>query len=254
MTTATIARATVCNAMTIALTGKGKAARTNAFLQIAPLSFVEALSRTESIANLRIALGTAPSERDLATAKLEWTIGRIASRLPATELPKSMADSSAKLVYARELVETKAAPPKEGAKANKLRKGQTGRRTVGQQRVVRAADEAWSQVKAELGLGTAQTQKARNDAKATAKRATRADPVRGADKGKAPSHSELVASTKAATADDAEAHIMAQLTSLAAYCKRNAKLVRAGMAAVVNTALANATKEAALRASVAAAS
>ena len=78
-------------------------------------------------------------------------------------------------------------------------------------------------------------------------------PVRGADKGKgaAPSHAELVAGDKPLTADDAEAHILAQLASLEAFCKKNAKLVRAGMATVITNAAKEARKEAALRASVA---
>lgn len=166
----------------IALKGRGKVQRELAYMQIAPLSFVENISRVESIANLRAALGASPSEAELKTAQVEWCIGRVASRLPAGEFPKGCTSDDAKLEFARAIVLHYAAPPKEGAKPRKLRAGQLGRRSPVAHKVIRAAEEAWSQVKAELGAGNAQTQAERNKAKA-AKRSTNANPVRGDGKG-----------------------------------------------------------------------
>lgn len=135
------------------LKGRGKAVRQQAYLRIAPLSFVEAQSRGESIANLRTALGAAPSEDELKAAQREWTIGRVASRLPAAEYPTGMDSSADKLEFVRKLVLYYIAPVAEGSKGRKLRKGELGRRSPVQHKAIRAADEAWSLVKAELGLG-----------------------------------------------------------------------------------------------------
>lgn len=206
----------------IALKGKGKAARELAYMQIAPLSFVENISRVESIANLRAALGAAPTEAELKTAQAEWGIGRVASRLPAGEFPKGCTDDAAKLDFARDLVLYYAAPAQEGKQARKLRAGQKGRRSVVQHKVCRAADEAWSQIKAELGLGTAQTQAERNKAK----RSTNANPVRGDGKGATkPSHSELVKPAAALTADEAVSYVTTQAATLLAFANKNAKLL-----------------------------
>lgn len=165
----------------ITLKGRNKAKREMAYMQIAPLAMIETMSRADMIANLREALGPNPSEAEVKTAQIETTIGRVAARLPAGQFPKGCASDDDKLQFARDLVTRYAAPPKEGAKPRALRAGQIGRRTPKQHKVVRAAEEAWSQVKAELGLGQAQTQKERNAKKAT--RSTNANPVRGDGKG-----------------------------------------------------------------------
>lgn len=208
----------------IALKGKGKAQREAAYMKIAPLSFVEALSRDESIANLRAALTAAPSADEVTAARTEWIIGRVASRLPASEFPKDAKDNSAKLEHARDLVTSYAAPAQDGKAARKLRKGQKGRRSVAQHKVVRAAEEAWSQVKAELGLGQAQTQAERNKAKATRAPAMAGTTERG-KAGAAPAHAELVQPSKALSEDEACAYIMTQATALLAYANKNAKVI-----------------------------
>lgn len=216
----------------ITLKGKGKAARELAYMQIAPLSFVENISRVESIANLRAALGNAPSEAELKTAQTEWCIGRLASRLPRSEFDKAVdySDDAARLEFARKLVLNYAAPVKPGTTARKLRAGQLGRRNEAQHKACRAADEAWSQVKAELGHGTAQTQKERNASKAT--RSTNANPVRGATKAKdaattVPTHAELVTPAKPATVGEVCGYIESMAATLLAFCNKsgNAKLL-----------------------------
>ena len=180
----------------VSLKGKGKAARELAYLKIAPLSFVENASRAETISNLRAALGNAPSPVELQAAKDEWCIGRIACRLPDGEFPKGCTSSADKLEHARVLVFDYALPAKQGGKA--MPKGKTGRRTEVQDKAIRAANQAWSMIAAELGLGKAQTQ-SEADKKKSAKRATNANPVRGKGKAgpqgaqlvSAPTHEEL---------------------------------------------------------------
>lgn len=252
------------NALNIALKGAGKAKREHAFLNIAPLSFVEATSRTETIANLRVALGTKPSADDVKVARSEWIIGRVASRLPTAELPKALADNAARIAFARELVELYAAPAKDGVAARKLRAGQKGRRTIAQQRVVRAAEEAWSQVNAELGHGSAQTQSERNankraatmqGATARGKAATQA-----ATQAAAPSHSVLVKPETPKSADDVCEHITMQAAALLAFANKHAALLPMDYGAAVKAfkiavdkADAERRKNKAIRADIAAA-
>lgn len=161
----------------VSISGSEASQRTIAFSQIAPNSFIENMSRVDSIANLRVALGKRPSEGQIAVAQTEWVIGRVASRLPASERPKEIADDADLLDFARTLVTLYSAPTEPGKKARALPKGKTGRRSVVQHKVCRAADEAWSMVKAELGFGNAKTQKTKN--KGRVSRSTNLNPVRG---------------------------------------------------------------------------
>lgn len=219
----------IAAAPVIALKGKGKAARELAYMQIAPLSMIDTLGRADMLANLNLALGVAPSEAELKTAQSETTIGRVAARLPISEFPKDCRSDSAKLEYARSLVLHYAAPAQEGKAARKLRAGQLGRRTMIQHKAIRAADEAWSQIIAELGLGKAKTQAARN----IAKRSTNNNPVRGDGKSASttvspsanakPTHSELVKPAAEMSADEKHAFIVSQATTLLGFANKNAK-------------------------------
>lgn len=229
------------NASTVALTvspvitlkGAGKAKREMAYMQIAPAAMIETQSRGDLIAYLRTALGASPSEMETKTAQTETIIGRVAARLPASEFPKGTNDDDARLIYARDLVLFYAAPAQEGKKARALTKAQKGRRTVTQHRVIRAADEYWSQIKAELGLGKAKTQGERNAAKAKT-RATSGNPVRGDGKGDAkPAHSELVQPGKAMTADDACAYVTTQAATLLAFANKHAKVLPTDFGAAI---------------------
>lgn len=217
----------------ITLKGKGKAARELAYMQIAPLAMIDTLGRADMIANLAKALGNAPTEAELKTAQTETTIGRVAARLPAGEFPNDCKSDDAKLEFARKLVLHYAAPAQEGKAARKLRAGQLGRRSAIQHKVIRAADEAWSQIKAELGLGKAQTQQERNKAK----RSTNTNPVRGDGKGKgtAPTHSELVSGSAPKTSDEAHAYIDSMAATLLAFGNKHAKLLCLDYANAIQT-------------------
>ena len=218
-------------ATVIALKGAGKAKREAAYQQIASLAYVEQLSRADTIEAIRAALGKSPTEAELKAAQQEYTIGRVAARLPATEMLKGMSarDDAARMDCARLLVTAYASPPVEGKAARKLRKGQLGRRSIVQHKVIRAADEAWSLAKAELGMGEARTQAEKN------KRATKATPVRGkaapaaapthselAQPG-APTHSELAQPGAPMDSDSAVQHVMTQAASLLQFANKHAK-------------------------------
>lgn len=243
MTANTIVR----NAHNVVVTGKGAQARKLAFVDIAPHAYSEAVSRVAVIASLKVALGKTPSESDIRVAKGEYVIGRSAARLAVSDLPKGTATAIDKLNVARELVELYAAPPKDGVATRKLRKGQKGRRTIAQHRVIRAAEEAWSQVLAEVGVGKAQTQGERN-----AKKRNPAPQMAGARGGKASKEtlSQLATPAKPLTADDACGHVVLQMAALLAFCNKNAKLIPAGLASAIIAAKKAVDTEEALRQSV----
>lgn len=222
----------------ITLKGKGKALREGAFMRIAPLSLVEALSRTETIANLKVALGTSPTEAEISVAAIEWQAGRVANRLAPSEFPASCVEPIDRIDHARDLITVYAAPPSDGKPARKLKAGQKGRRTIAQHKAIRAAQEAWSQVLAELGFGTAKTQAERNADKA-GKRATNANPVRGDGKGKGkanaatPSHGELVKAPADMTAKDVTQFLSSQSVTLLGFVNKHAKVTPAAYGAAV---------------------
>lgn len=219
------AAAPVCSAPVFSLKGKAKgtAARNEAYMSIAPLAFVETQSRDQTIANIKVALGAKPTDAEMLGARNEWVIGRIASRLADADFPAGTVKSIDKLDHARVLLLQYAAPPKDGVKANKLRAGQIGRRSIAQHKAIRAAEEAWSQIKAELGAGTAQTQAQRNAAKAK-----RAPSMAGSGKGiKAtpPTHSELIKPDGIKTADDACAYLEGMASTLLMFINKHAKVI-----------------------------
>lgn len=224
ITTETLA---ISAAPVITIKGKGKAKRELAYMQIAPLAMIESLSRSDMIENLRVALGANPTEAEVKAAQTEVSIGRVAARLPASEFPKGCTDDGDKLEFARKLVLHYAAPKVPGKQARKLRTGQIGYRTDAQHKTVRAAAEHWSQIKAELGFGQAQTQKER-DAKKIAKRSTNANPVRG--DGKGATHAPTLSDTmpnggKVKDAPSACRVVETAAATLLAFANKNAKLL-----------------------------
>lgn len=207
-----------------AFTGKGKAARAAAFANISHLSYAEATSRAESIANMRLVLGNAPSEAEVLASKSRWIIGRVAFRLPASKVPLVSTEAQ-RLARAEDLVLHYAAAPKEGTTPRKLRAGQKGRRSAAEQKIVRAAEEACSVFFAELGLSNAKTNAQRDASKA--KRKLNQPPVMaGSGKGKAaaPSHAELVKPAAPLTQADYVQHMQTQLAALLAFDNKHAKL------------------------------
>lgn len=215
---------TIKNKPLVAISGKGKAAREAAFIAIAVDSYMADTSRVALVATLNKALGDSPTPEQVDVAKREYVIGRVASRLPAGEFPKGTVEAFDKLEFARKLVLHYAAPAKEGVKAKALRKGQLGRRTAIQHRVIRNAEESWSQVKADLGHGNAVTDREKAKAK-------RAPQMAGSTaKGKAatpakPTHAELVTPAKPMTQDEATAYVMTQASALLQFANKHAKLL-----------------------------
>lgn len=212
---------TITNIVAPSFAGKGKAARSNAFAAIAPLSFDEALSRDKSLANMRVVLGNAPSEAEVKAAKAQWIVGRVASRLPASKVPL-VGTPEQRMVRAADLVLHYAKPPTDGKASRPLRAGQKGRRTAIEQRVVRAAEEACSVFFAELGLTTAKTNGERNAAKG--KGAAMAGSGKGKGKAAAPSHAQLVKAPAPINAAEYVNHMQSQLASLLAFDNKHAKL------------------------------
>ena len=186
-------------------TGKGAAMRSTALATIAALSFSEELSREACINAARKALGKSPTEAQTAAARLEYVIGRVAARLPVSELIRGKVTESDRLERARDLILHYATPVKADGKAYKLRKGKKGYRTEMQHRIIRAAEEAASRFMADVGVGTAKASQERNTAKKA--KATRAPSMAGSGKGKAsaptaPTHQELVKPAAPTTVDD----------------------------------------------------
>jgi hypothetical protein len=213
--------------------GKGAQARTVAFIDIAPLSYNESVTRSDTIAALRTALGSKPTAEELVAARNEWMCGRMAFRLPAGEFPRDVTETINKLDFARALILHYAKAPKDGAPKVALRKGKLGYRSATQQKVMNAAQEAWSQLLAELGLNGAQKQDDRNAAKRAPQMA--GSTARGkATKTATPNASQLVAAPAPMTAEDFAAHLVAQATALMQFCKKNAKLGDAAMMTLVN--------------------
>jgi hypothetical protein len=214
----------------VTITGRGKAKRLAAYGDIAPQSFAEQMSRQELIATLNVALGAKPSEREIKAARVEYQIGRVAARMDSTCFPKGCKSPEQRLAFARELVLHYAVPAKAGVKVRELKPHQTGRRNAAQHKAVRAADEAWSQIKAELGLGAAQTQRLRNAAKRNP-----APHHKGKGKGEAPSHAELVKPAAPTSANDACTYVETQCAALLAYANKNAKIMPAAYGSAIQT-------------------
>jgi hypothetical protein len=221
-------------------TGKTSATRSSAYLQIAPAAFAEDLSRSNALQVTRTALGAKPSEDVVRACRTEYMIGRVAARLPVSELPKGCKpdDSAGRLEFSRDMVCRMAAPPKPGTKSRALRLGQIGRRTPMQQRAFRTAEEAASVFFAELNLSNAKTLAQRNNAKkargAQHNVGGKAGGVPPAGKGAVPSHAELVV-PKPLNAVDAVQHVATQMASLLAFCNKHAKLVTPAVATAVRT-------------------
>jgi hypothetical protein len=216
----------------VTLKGRGKARdiRESAYIRIAPLSFVESAGRAETVENLKLALGTAPTQDEIDAAKAEWKIGRIAQRLPSGEFPNDKQDQGGRLEHARNIV-LHYAMPASGATPPKLKAGQTGRRSEAQHKAVRAADVAWIALLADAGVGEGQTSASK--AKAKQERGTKATTTRAGvpsdkvdlSKAPKPTHDALVKAPAPVTADDAMAFLISQSSTLAAYGQKYAGVI-----------------------------
>lgn len=207
-----------------AFTGKGSKARALAFASISAIAFAEDTSRLASLSNMRTVLGNAPSADEVAAAKVRYVIGRVASRLPASKVPK-VSTQGERLARAEDLVCFYAAPPKEGTTARALRKGQKGRRTVQEHKLVRAAEESASTFFAELGLTKASTNVTRH----ATKKGANAPSMAGSGKGKKGGKKGMTAPMIAAKPEPVDAkgyvqHMQTQLAALLAFDNKHAKV------------------------------
>lgn len=200
--------------------GRNALLRNTAMAGVATCAYVESKSRGDTISQIKIAAGKAPTAVELDAIALEYIVGRVAQRLPfdgAVTIPD-------RLAKARSLILQHAAPAKDGVKAAGLRKHQVGRRTVDQHKAIRAAESAWSMIKAEAGYSVAITLADKNK-KAANKRGASV-PGGNPAKGAAPTHSQLVAAPATAlTYDDAVQHLMTQAASLLGYANKNAQVI-----------------------------
>lgn len=210
--------------------GRNAVVRNAAFAGIASCAYAEGLSRATVISQLRMALGAKPSADEIAATRIEYIVGRVAVRLVSADLPNADMPVVERIAFARKLVTSYAAPLKDGVKARKLRKGQEGRRTVSQHKAIRASEEAWSVVLAELGLGGAQTQEQRAANNAT--KGKRAPAMAGSTKrGKgdttsgAITHSELVKPDGPMTKEAACTYLASMSATMLAFCNKHAKIV-----------------------------
>lgn len=236
MTTSTI---NAVAASIVSIKGRGKAERSNAYLRIAPLAFVETQSRDETVQVIRTALGKSPTVDEVKAAQREYVIGRAAARMPAGEFPKGTSDNADKLEHARKLVTSYAAPTEAGRKEVKLRKGQEGRRTAVQHKVIRAAESAWSMIIAEVGFGTAKTLKEKTATQAANKKAAGAPSMAGSGKGKksaapAPSHTELVKPAVPVTVEEAHATMIQMAKTMMQFGKKHGALLSASFGKIAN--------------------
>lgn len=231
MTVTTTARTVVATApkankapKPFAFKGRNAVIRTTALEGVATCAYVEGKSRADTISVLRIALGNKPSADEVAAVARQYVIGRTAQKLSADASMdgKTVADI---IAHAARLVTSYAAPLKDGVKAKKLRAGQLGRRTVAEHKAIRASEEAWSQLKAEVlpALSTAQTQSERN----AKKRSTNSNPVRGAGKaGTSLTHSELVKPDgKPHDRKSATEYVGSMAATLLAFSNKHAKVM-----------------------------
>lgn len=230
----------------IVITGKGSVARMTAYDSIAVLSCVESKSRAELVATLDIALGKTPSDAQLNVAQVEYVAGRMSDRMAVGEFPRADMAGGDKIDFCRDLVMFKAAPVKDGTKAKKLQKHQTGRRTVTQEKALLAAKNAWQLLMAELGFSIAKTMAEKNAAAAAALKAkteaataakleaakepgTRAPQMAGAsNKGGKPDPVPTVADLATVgevTAALAIGHIALMASTLQQYANKHAKVL-----------------------------
>lgn len=201
--------------------GRDKAAREVAFTSISVLSFIDTGAADTTFNALRKALGKSPTSDELRVAQQEWMVGRVCQRLTM---------KADQIDHVRELWLLHAPALKDGVKAPTLAKRFKGRRTPEQEKAFNAAREAWSQVKARLGLGNAV-------AGATRKKAERASAKNGAkvpnstlagnkvDTKTAANNLQLAPAPKPTSTSAALEHLMTQASVLNAYANKYAGVI-----------------------------
>lgn len=201
--------------------GRDKARREAAYCAIAINAFLDSGSRAALIASVNAALGKAPTPADIEAAKRELRIGRVVSRLAASEFPVGCTSASARTDWAREQLDHYAAHD-----AKRVTPKQKGRRGAGFDKALAPTREYVSQIMADVGASNAQTQKQKNDKKQE-KRVTNDNALRGDGKGAKdsakPTHNDLVKAPAPMTEDEACQFVMTQASTLLGYANKNAK-------------------------------
>lgn len=235
-----------------AFKGRNAMIRNTALAGVAALAYAEGQSRADMVSRLKLTLGNKPTADEVAAVARQYVIGRTAQKLASATPDKSVADM---LAFALDLVTRYAAPLKDGVKAKKLRAGQLGRRSPEQHRAIRASEEAWSQLKAEVvpTLSNAKTQAEKN----AAKRGTNNTPARGEDKAKPQTagtgvtHSELVKPDgKPMDRKSATEYYVGMAATLLAFNNKHAKVSTTGFGQAIRAFKKAVDAEAAIIASI----
>lgn len=212
----------------LAITGKGKQARTSAFSAIASQAYTAETGKAAFLDTLAKALGNAPTDEQKAYARLQTTIGVAAVRMPANELPRDCKDMAARIAYVSDLALNYQAPTTAVAgKVRKLNKGKTGWRSAVQHRIIRNAEDRASKYLAELGAGAAKTEAAKNAAKPAGRKGG-GNPAPHHGKGKAapaaPTHGQLVTTPKPLDGVAYAAQMLNFTSTALQYDNKNAKV------------------------------
>lgn len=223
--------------------GRGMAARGTALLETAPLAFATETSRAALVANVAKVLGDKPTPEQVKAVKTQLVIGWTACRLPVSELPKGKTSPADRIAFATDVVTRMARAPQEGVASPALRKGQIARRSPVQERITRNMEKNASLFLGELNLSGAQTQKAKNEKQAKAKKTTTAPAMAGSDKrAKQPDGTNAAVwdggvgkPAKAMTADDVVAYIAQQSSMLQDFANKHAKVMPTDMGMAVST-------------------
>ena len=207
------------------ITAKGAKAKaqTVAFFEIAPAAFSIESGKRHYVVTIGKALPDDKARNDKALVKLarqETIVGVATARMPAGEFPRGCKDDVARMNFVRELLTSWCAPDTVNMSAK-----HKGRRSEVQQRVIRNAEQRASVYLAEVGAGTAQTDKQTN-AKARQTKGSQSQTKGKADNAPTPpSHSELVTPPKPETRDDALLFLTKQARMLQDYANKHAKVL-----------------------------
>lgn len=214
----------------LTFTGAGKAKREAGFASIAKTAQLESASRSALIVHCIDALGKSPSDAEVQAVRVQVQTGRVAGRITKAHLANAeqvKAYNADPLLFAFDLITRYAAPKVAGKKARPLGK-KLGYRTDAQHKLVRASDEAWSKLAADIGIGGAQTQKAADAAKKKREvtRVTEQAKAFGKDAG-TPTHEELVQPAAPMDADECVRVLMSQASTISAFAMKpkHAKLL-----------------------------
>lgn len=201
----------------VSFAGKTGLARATAFASIPHLASQDVKGRAALVAAIKATALAKPTPAVIAAIKTAVIAGRTAGKLDIAE------------DKALELVVSYVAPREaKGGKVKPLPAGKLGERSELQHRAIRSAEQAWSQLAAEAGIGTAKNEKEVKKAKRAAHHNAKPDNAAkdgAAPKAAAPDHSQLVTPASKMTADDACQYLNQQAATLLAFANKYAKVL-----------------------------